>query len=332
MIITQTPFRLSLVGGGSDVESWFLKHGGLVVGGTINKFCYISTRYLPPYHPYISRLMYSKIECVKNNEEIEHKAALECMKYLEMDQAGLEIVHSSDLPSRSGIGSSSSFVVGLLNALSTMKHIRMYPDELAKTSVHIEREVLKEAGGVQDQWWAAHGCLNVIAFKPNGTVSVNPMNLPKQQIQNLQSSLLLMFTGIQRTSSEVAKSYVHKLENEKNKEMWAIMRLAEKGIDAIYNQSYEQLGNLIDQSWKIKASLSSSVSSADIDKAYSTARVLGAFGGKIIGSGGGGCLLLVVPIEKREYIASQMKLKFGFQEIPFEFSWEGSKVIFASND
>lgn len=332
MIITQTPFRLSLCGGSTDYFSWFSKNSGLVVGSTINKYCYVSTRYLPPYHDYKTRLMYSRIEQVKKNEDIEHKPILECLKYLELDQAGLEIIHSSDLPSRTGIGSSSSFIVSLLNALSSLKHIRMYPDELAKTAVHIEREILGESGGIQDQWWASFGGINIMEFKQNGTVSVIPMNLSKQQIQNLTSSLLLIYTGITRTSADIAKTYVYKLENEKVKEMWSLMRLTESAIDAIYKQNYEKLGDTINQSWRIKSSLSSCVSSPEIDASYATARAMGAYGGKLIGSGGGGCLLLVVPVEKREYIASQMKLKFGFQEIPFEFSFEGSKVIFANEN
>lgn len=325
MIITRTPFRLSFLGGGSDYPQWFNKHGGLCVGGTIDKFNFITVRYLPPYHDYKSRIVYSKIETAQHNADIQHGAVLETIRHLNLEKYGLEILHAADLPGRSGTGSSSAFVVGLLNALSSLQGTRMSPRELADAAIHIEQTRLKETVGCQDQTWAAHGGLKVIRFQRDQT-EVLPLTITHDQVDDLQDHLMLFFTGIQRTSSEIAKQYAGTLET-KTAEMWAMMRLAEQGIEALYGSQWEKLGQLMDQSWRIKCSLSADVSTEAIHRMYSTARLSGAFGGKIIGSGGGGCLLVVAPQERHQEIIAQLAGE-GCVHIPFRFHSSGSSVIF----
>lgn len=327
MIISRTPYRLSLVGGSTDFPSWFLKHGGIVVGGSIDKFSYLTTRFLPPFHEFKSRLMYSSIETVKDNKDIEHRAVKAVIDYLDMQEKGLEICHLGDLPGKSGTGSSSTFVVGLLNSLSALKGSRRLPHELASEAIHIEQVLLGETVGCQDQTFAAHGGLNVIRFKTNGEISVYPVVLNANKLKELEASLMLFFTGVNRISSHVAQTYAHALAG-KQREQWAMMRLAEEAVDAIHYLNVPRLGWLMDQSWRIKRGLSDQVSTPEIDETYARVRVAGAFGGKLIGAGGGGCLLLVVPPEKRQII----KEAAGLLEIPFRFDFDGSQIVFVGKE
>ncbi len=325
MIITRTPFRISFLGGGTDFPSWFNLHGGLCVGATIDKFNFITVRNLPPYHAYKSRVVYSKIETAVHNSDIQHGAVLETIRHLGMEEYGLEILHAADLPGRSGTGSSSAFIVGLLNGLSSLTGMRMSPAELAAAAIDIEQRRLGETVGCQDQTWAAHGGLNTLRFRENHT-EVLPLAISTAKVRELESHLLLCFTGIQRTSSEIADQYVHTLASRTDA-MWAMLRLAEQSIDAIHGSKWETLGKLMDQSWRIKCSLSDGVSNDAINRMYSLARLEGAFGGKIIGAGGGGCLLLVAPPEKHSGILNLLAGE-GCVHIPFKFEHSGSSVIF----
>lgn len=331
MIITQTSHRLSLCGGGSDYSSWFRQNSGLVVGGTINQHSYVSARYLPPFHPYKTRVVYSDIETVKENQEIKHRAVRACLQYLNWDgpeAPGLEIFHAADLPGRSGTGSSSSFVVGLLNAIAALKGRRMLPSELADAAIHVEQTLMGETVGCQDQTWAAYGGLNVIKFQQNGEINVYPLLMNHEQIEALEWHLLLFFTGISRTSSDVAKTYAAKLgESEQARNQWAMLRLAEQAVGVIEAGNYEKLGDLIDKSWRIKASLSSAVNTDKISQMYAAARVHGAWGGKITGAGGGGSMVLVAPPERHQAIVARME-EMGATHIPFRFSFGGSQVVF----
>ena len=332
MIITQTSHRLSLCGGGSDYKSWYTNHGGIVVGGTLNQHSYVSARFLPPFHTYKTRVVYSDIETVQENREIQHRAIRACLEYLGWDgpeAPGLEIFHAADLPGRSGTGSSSTFVVGLLNAIAALKGRRMLPAELAEAAIHVEQVMMGETVGCQDQTWAAYGGLNVIKFQTNGNINVYPLLLNHGQIEELEWHLLLFFTGISRTSSDVAKTYAAELGTPaKSRDQWAMIRLAEHAVPAIENGQYEKLGQLIDQSWRIKSGLSSAVSNDKISAMYASARVHGAWGGKITGAGGGGSLILVAPPSKHSDIVSRME-ELGATHIPFRFSFSGSQVIFA---
>ena len=330
MIISRTPIRISLLGGGTDYPAWFNKNGGLVVGGSINKYSYIQARYLPPFHEFKTRLVYREIETVKSADELNHKAAKAVIKSLGMTNHGLELMHSADLPGRSGTGSSSTFVVGLLKALSALKGKLLLPHQLAEIAIKIEQEELGETVGCQDQTWAAHGGTNVIHFRQDGEIDVQPLVVGADHIRELEQHLMLFFTGISRTSSEVASTYAPAIE-QKESEQFAMMRLAALGIDAIYSKKWERLGELIDQSWRIKAGLSTAVSPANVSRLYAAARLAGAWGGKLTGAGGGGCLVLVAPPEKQPDIATTL-YREGCINIPFKFEHSGSTIIFADRD
>lgn len=330
MLITRTPLRISLCGGGTDFPNWFSEYGGLVVGGAINKYAYLTVRHLPPFHEYRSRAVYSRIEQVDHNSSFEHKAIKACIERMGMEEERLEIFHAADMPGRSGTGSSSSFVVGLLNGLSAVRGIRFSPYELASEAMRIEQGRLGEVVGCQDQVFAAHGGLNVVRFAQSGEIEVSPIAVNPSHIEELERHLLLFFTGITRTSSDVAASYAPCL-NQKAKEQFAMMRLAEKAIDQIYRKNWTGLGQTIDSSWRIKAGLSDFVSNREINDLYTTARLAGAFGGKITGAGGGGCMLLVAPPEKHEAIFQSLA-RPGLVHIPFRFEFWGSSVIFCGKE
>lgn len=333
MIITKTPTRLSLVGGGTDFPAWFRKHGGITVGGALNKYSFISARYLPPFHEFRTRVVYSQIETVFSNDEIQHRAIRACLEHAGLagdSGPGLEISHSSDLPGRSGTGSSSTFVVGLVNALAALQGKRLLAGDLADAAMKIEQERLGETVGCQDQMFAAYGGLNVIKFQKDGDINAYPLLLSIGQVDALERHLMLFFTGVQRTSSEVAKSYAGTL-GDREKEQWAMIRYAELGIEAIERQQFQKLGEVIDASWRVKAGLSNAVSTSHISDLYATARLCGAWGGKITGAGGGGCLVLVAPPEKHAVISKHLTEK-GCVHIPFRFSNTGSEVIFAERN
>lgn len=327
MIITRTPVRISLLGGGTDYPGWFRKHGGIVVGVAINKYSYISARFLPPFHEYKTRVVYSAIETVNSNLEIEHRAIKATIQHLELEDHGYEIFHFSDLPGRSGTGSSSSFVVGLIHSLSALHGKLKLKEELRDDAIHIEQKRMGETVGCQDQTFAAHGGgAQIVTFKPNGEIRVSS-NWDFDDVL-LEQHMMLFFTGISRTASEVAKTYAPQLADKKE-EQWAMIRLAERGVEALRKGDYEQLGSLIDQSWRIKSSFSPHISNATINEAYVKARLSGAWGGKLMGAGGGGCLMLIAPPEKHAAIIAALPT---FIHIPFKFDYDGSCVIFADKE
>lgn len=328
MIISRTPTRLSLLGGSTDFPTWFTKNGGLVVGGAINRYGYLTVRQLPPFHAHKHRVVYREIETVQKVADIQHKAVRAVIQYLNCpDAEGLEISHLSDLPGGSGTGSSSTFVVGLLNALLALQGKRMSAGELADAAIYVEQQLLQETVGCQDQTFAAHGGLNIIKFRQNGDISVFPLTLSGQEVSSLEAHLMLFFTGQSRTSSDIARAYAPTLDQH-GREMWSLVRLAEEGIEAIYKGDYEKLGSLIDQSWRIKAGLAEGVATPTISSLYATARVCGAFGGKLTGAGAGGCLLLVVPVEKQDGVRQALERE-KCVHIPFRFDFDGSVIIFA---
>lgn len=321
MIISRTPTRVSLLGGSTDYREFYLKNGGIVIGGAINLYSYLSVRSLLPFHDFKSRVVYSEIETVQSNKEIKHRAIRAVLEHLQIED-GVEIFHSSDLPSRSGTGSSSSFIVGLLHALSSLKGNHLFAHELLRRSLEIEQESMGECVGSQDHCFASYGGFNVIRFRKTGEINVSPVEIGGAALRNLEAHLLLLHTGISRSASDVARSYVSTLGERS--EPWELLRLAEQGIDAVYKNDYERLGKLIDQSWMIKRGLSPEVSSKYIDDLYLAGRVCGAWGGKLIGAGKGGCLVFVAPPEKHRNIVAELKLV----PIPFQFDHDGSRVIF----
>ena len=330
MIITKTPLRISLCGGGTDYPGWFKENHGLVVGGGINKYSVVTARWLPPFHTFKSRVVYNQIETVAENDDIQHRAIRECLNILNI-RDGVEIIHSSDIPGRSGTGSSSTFVVGVLNALSTLLQVSgnqrklLTPELLARTAIQIERERMAEAGGWQDQVYAAYGGLKIIRFQGDD-FNVTPLTLSCSQTKDLESHLMLYFTGVSRNSCDVAASYAPSI-GQMREQQTSMLRITDHAIDALYTSNWKELGKWIDMSWRIKASLSDKVSSEYISSIYADARLRGAFGGKLIGSGGGGCVLLVAPPERHEEIHEGLSVR-GCVRIPFEWEHSGSNVIF----
>lgn len=327
MIITRTALRLSFLGGGTDYPIHYEKHEGICVGSAVSLYTYLSVRRLPPYHDHTTRVCYRDIECVKSNEEIKHAAVRECILASGVE-GGLEIFHQSDLPAGSGTGSSSSFVVGLLNALYCLEGKFFPPSLLTKRAIQVERHGMKSVVGSQDQAFASHGGLNVLRFRRSGEVDVTPLALPQEHETELNDHLLLFFLREQRVSSDVAATYVDKLA-DREVDMFALMRLAELSVAAIQSRNYRELGVLMDRSWRLKASLSPAVQTQKSAAFYSAARVYGSYGGKITGAGGGGSLLLVCPPDKKENVIGKLE-EMGAVHVPFTLNAPGSSVIFAS--
>ena len=323
MIISQTPYRVSLFGGGTDLEAWSSKFGGAVISTTIDKYCHISLRSLPPFFDHKHRLVYSKIESVKNIEEIEHPSIKAVLKLYEVGE-GLEIHHDGDLPARSGLGSSSSFTVGLLNAMSAKFGRIMSKQELAMEAINVEQHLIGEAVGSQDQIAAAYGGFNHIEFHSNGEFEVTPIALSHENTAFLQSHMMLFYTRQQRRASEIEKRKIKQMD-KLEKEFSEIAGVTRHGLSILQNDSLDvrELSSLLDCSWQLKRSLSSAVSNAIIDQAYSTALSNGALGGKLLGAGGGGFMLLLVPPEQQDRMKEVL---MPFLNVPFCFEQLGSII------
>jgi D-glycero-alpha-D-manno-heptose-7-phosphate kinase len=265
MIISRTPFRISFFGGGTDYPAWYLKHGGTVLATTINKYCYITCRCLPPFFEHRYVVTYSKLEYCRSIDEITHPAVRGVLRYLKYDR-GLEIHNDSDLPARSGMGSSSAFTVGLLHALYALMGHMVSKQQLAKESVYIEQDILKETVGSQDQVLAAYGGFNHVAFHPKGEISVRPITITPERLSELNSHLMLFYTGIKRTASNIAESYVNGIE-ERKRQLRIMKDLVEESI-SILNGGHDILGfgELLHEAWQAKRSLSSSVSNSHVDE------------------------------------------------------------------
>jgi D-glycero-alpha-D-manno-heptose-7-phosphate kinase len=324
MIISKTPFRISFFGGGTDYPAWFEKFGGAVLSTTIDKYCYITIRYLPPFFEHKHRIVYSIIENVKSFNEIKHPVVKSLLEYFKIDK-GVEIHHDGDLPARSGLGSSSSFTVGMLNSLYALKGKIISKNQLAKEAIHIERDVLKESVGSQDQIAVAHGGFNKIVFHNDHNFRVEAGTLQKGKIKHLQDHLMLIFTGFSRFASEIAAEQIRNTSN-KEKELNAMRDMVDKAIDILNSdRDIVEFGQLLDESWQIKKHLSSKVTNPEVDSLYESALKHGAIGGKLLGAGGGGFMLLFVRPENRKKVASGLR---AFLEVKFEFENEGSQIIY----
>ncbi|MEI7635956.1 MAG: hypothetical protein WCJ37_01510 [Syntrophus sp. (in: bacteria)] len=324
MIITRTPYRVSFFGGGTDYPGWYLKNGGQVLATTIDKYCYLTCRYLPPFFEHRIRIVYSKMESCFSIDEIQHPAVREGLRFLNIDR-GIEIHHDGDLPARSGIGSSSSFVVGLLHALYALKGQMIDKHRLAKESIYLEQQILKETVGSQDQVLAAYGGLNHIRFLPNGEISVTPITIKRTRMEELSAHMMLFYTGIKRTAQHVAETYVNGIES-REKPMNEFQRLVGEAITILNsNTNIRHFGELLHEAWLIKCGLSEKVTNQYVDELYNQARKLGAIGGKLLGAGGGGFMLLFVPPEAQKKIIKKFnKLIY----VPFQFESAGSQIIF----
>ena len=324
MIITRTPFRVSFFGGGTDYPGWFRDHGGVVLATTIDKYCYITCRRLPPFFEHKHRIVYSRIENVQRIDQIEHPAVRAVLDWAQVDD-GIEIHHDGDLPARSGLGSSSSFTVGLVHALSAMDGKMASKRALARDAIHIEQDLIGESVGSQDQVSAAYGGFNRIEFRRDGSFDVAPLVLPARRREQLRSHLLLCFTGVSRIASDVAKSKIDNLKHRQT-ELLRMAAMVDEAIAILQDaqRPIEDFGTLLDESWQYKRKLSDRVSSPGIDQLYEEALQAGAIGGKILGAGGGGFLLLFARPEHHAAIRERLG---QLVHVPFDFDDSGSRVV-----
>ena len=323
MIISMTPYRISFFGGGTDYPLWYRENGGIVLSTSINKYCYITCRYLPPFFKHKHRFVYSNIENVTDISEIKHpsiKAVLESMNW----KQGLEVHHDGDLPARSGLGSSSSFTVGLLNALTALRGGHLSKIDLAKKAIHIEQDIIKEAVGSQDQVASAYGGFNKIEFQRDSSFNVQPVILTTEKKKYLESHFMLFFTGISRYAAEAAKSKIKNIGNRK-KELTRIGQTVEEALNLIYSSGSfaAELGQLMHEAWQYKRSLADKVSNKNIDGIYEAAREAGAYGGKLMGAGNGGFMVFMVKPELQGRVRERLK---NLTYVPFEFENSGSKI------
>lgn len=324
MIISRTPFRISFFGGGTDYNGWFHEHKGAVLATTIDKYCYITSRYLPPFFEHKSRIIYSKMEHVQRSiEEIEHPSVREVLRFLNINE-GIEIHHDGDLPARTGLGSSSAFTVGLLNSLYALKGEIVTKDRLAKEAIHVEQELIKENVGCQDQVLAAHGGLNYVEFGGPHHLRVQPITLSAAKMEQLQDHLMVYFTGFSRHASEIAQHQIKNIPNKKP-ELKRMYEMVHEAMDVLNGNDILKFGRLLDESWQLKRTLSDKISTADIDSLYDTARRAGALGGKLLGAGGGGFVLLFVRPQDKPTVRSVLK---KLLEVPVKFENLGSQIIF----
>lgn len=324
MIISRTPLRISFFGGGTDYPSWYRTHGGAVLAATIDKYCYLTCRHLPPFFEHRIRIVYSKIENCQTIDEIAHPAVREVLRYLNIGRS-VEIHHDGDLPARSGMASSSAFTVGLLHALYALKGHMPSKEQLARDAMCVEQERVKETVGSQDQVMAAYGGLNHITFAPSGAVSVRPVTLTRERIRELNAHLMLFYTGIKRTAADVAGSYVCEIE-DRRRQLRIMKDLVDESIAILHGrQPIARFGALLHEAWQAKRTLSTRVSNPAVDEIYDAALSAGALGGKLTGAGGGGFMLLCVPPSRQRKVREQLeKLIY----VPFKFEFAGSQIIF----
>ena len=322
MIITRTPFRMSFFGGGTDLSGFYNEHAGAVISTTFDKYCYVTVRHLPAFFDYKTHLTYSKTEYVNSYEEIQHPAIREAMKH--MDMHNIRLTYESDLPARTGLGTSSSFAVGMIEAFYALNGKYADKRKLADDAIYLERELCKEAGGIQDQIAASFGGLNRIDFSKDG-YTVRPIVISRARKEKLNNNLMLFFTGFSRFSSDIQKG-TEKSMKDKTKELLEMYSLVDKAEKVLTDESCEldEFGRLLDYTWKLKRGISSGISTGSIDEQYEKAMKAGALGGKLLGAGGGGFLLFYVPQEKQAAVKKALENQMY---VPFKFENEGTRII-----
>lgn len=324
MVITSTPLRISFFGGGTDYPVWYREHGGAVLSTTIDKSCFITCRWLPPFFEYHSRISYTKVENVGANDGIQHPSVRGCLEYLGINE-GVEIHHIADLPARAGLGTSSAFTVGLLHGLYALRNQMRDKHSLAMEAIKVEQEILQETVGAQDQVSAAYGGFNRINFGIDGSVDVNRILTSGERLAELEGNLALYFTGFSRIASEVAQEQMRQTPN-KTRELEKMRGLVDEAEAIVTNpnRSIDEFGRLLHESWSIKRTLTQRITNAAIDEIYEAGRSAGALGGKLLGAGGGGFMLFFVPPERREALRIRLK---NLLCIPFKFSTRGTHVV-----
>jgi len=326
MIISRTPYRISFFGGGTDYPAWFREHGGSVLAASIDKYCYLSCRYLPPFFDHRFRVVWSKNETVQCIDDITHPAVREVLKYMNI-QRGLEIHHDGDLPARSGMGSSSSFMVGLLHVLHALHGTLKSKSDLAEEAIHIEQNIMQEVVGSQDQVTAAHGGFNRIEFLKNGETVLTPLPVPKERLDALNDHILLVYTAVKRTASNVAGSYAGQQEVKRNSaSLHTMKQMVDHAVKLLTSGAeLHEFGELLHEAWLLKRSLSPLISNPAVEEIYETARAAGAIGGKVMGAGGGGFMMFFAPPESHEIIRERLGELIC---VPVRFEHSGSQIIF----
>jgi D-glycero-alpha-D-manno-heptose-7-phosphate kinase len=328
MIITRTPFRVSFFGGGTDYPVWYRENGGAVLGTTIDKYCYITCRCLPPFFEHRHRIAYSQTELVRSIDEIRHPAVREALRYMGISE-GMEIHHDGDLPARTGLGSSSAFTVGLLHALYALKGIMPSKMQLAREAIHIEQNILKENVGCQDQVLAAFGGFNRVDFSGERDIEIKRITIKAERLESLQNHLMLVFTGFSRMASEIAGEQIKETPNRKT-ELTKMYLMVDQAIDILNGDGdLVEFGRLMHESWQLKRSLTDKISTPYTDYLYETALRAGAAGGKLLGAGGGGFMLFFVRPELQPKVREALG---NLLCVPFRFENSGSQIIFYEPD
>lgn len=324
MIITRTPLRISFFGGGTDYPVYYRKHGGKILSTTISKYNYLTVRELPPFFDHKYRIRYFKSEYKNLIEEIDHPSVRECLKFLDYSK-GIELVHTGDVPAMSGLGSSSAFSVGMLHSLYALKGEFVTKRKLALEAIDIEQNRIGESVGSQDQVAAAFGGLNIIEFMKNGQINVTPVTISSQRIKDLEKSIVIFFTGISRSASEIAQTQILESEN-KTKELDLMKDMVDEAVGILYSKqrNLDDFGHLLNESWQLKRSITQKISNDFIDSVYERGIKAGAIGGKLLGAGGGGFIAFYVNERKRKRLIEQMS---DLLHVPFHFDQMGSHII-----
>jgi D-glycero-alpha-D-manno-heptose-7-phosphate kinase len=328
MIISRTPFRISFFGGGTDYPAWYREHGGAVLGAAIDKYCYLTCRHLPPFFEHRYRIVYSKIENCQTVEEIAHPAVRAVFSRLAVER-GMDVHHDGDLPARSGMGSSSAFTVGLLHAVHALQGRMPSRYDLAQDGIHVEQRVLGEVVGSQDQVFAAFGGVNKIQFGGPDEFAVQPLTISAERLSELNDHLLLLYTGIRRTASNVAATYVNELDG-KRRDLRIIREMVDEALAILAGARELRLfGELLHEAWMVKRSIAAAITNPRVDEIYEEARRAGALGGKLTGAGGGGFMLLFAPPERHADIRARLPRLLA---VPFKFDFGGSQIIFVDRE
>lgn len=328
MILTRTPFRVSFFGGGSDYPAWYKQHGGAFLSCSIDKYCYLSARWRPAFFPERSRVVWSEIELVNAHAELHHPAVRAALQYLEIER-GIEIHHFADLPSRTGLGSSSAFTVGLLAALRALRGEEAGAAELAWQAIHVEQDMLKETVGIQDQIQTAHGGLNLVTIAKDGRYTIAPIVLPNGRLDALQAHFLMFYSGISRHASKIAADQVKAIaDGSRDEEIRLLADMARRGAEILTGGgNLAEFGLMLNQAWVIKRGLSKLVSNDTVDRIYAAAQEAGSLGGKLLGAGGGGFVLLFARPERQAAVRAALA---DYLEIPFKIEFSGARVIYRS--
>ena len=329
MIISRTPFRVSFFGGGTDYPAWYREHGGTVLSTAINKYCYITCRYLPPFFDYKYRVRYYQREEANSIDEIQHPSVRECLAFMRIDE-GVDLVHHADLPARSGLGSSSTFTVGLLHALYALKHEMPTKRDLALNAIRIEQDFMKESVGSQDQTIAAFGGLNKIEFGGPQEILVRPIILAPSRLDHLEQHLMLFFTGFSRTASELAKGQIEQIPVMQDN-LRQMMPLVDRAIEVLRraDSHMDEFGRLLHEQWLLKQQMSAEISNDRIDEIYEVGLKAGALGGKLLGAGGGGFMLFFVRPGQQAAVKEALK---HLLYVPARFDHLGSQIIYHSRE